>query len=141
METTLLMGDRFVIDNTFYRDHPVSREDLVVLRREDYLTVKRVIAIAGDTVEAKNRQIIVNGQLVAEPFIRHTLAPGTEEWMDSFGPVVVPVGKYFVMGDNRDVSLDSRSPEFGLLDAEAIIGRPLYILTLPGKARGGKKLS
>jgi signal peptidase I len=140
METTLLTGDQFVIDKTFYRDHSVSRNDLVVLRREDYQTVKRVIALGGDTVGAKNREIIVNGQVVAEPFIRHTLALGTNQWMDSFGQVTVPVGKYFVMGDNRDVSLDSRSPEFGLLDAQAITGKPLYIYRSPIKGRVGKKL-
>ena len=140
METTLLTGDQFVIDKTFYRDHSVSHNDLVVLRREDYQTVKRVIALGGDTVGAKNREIIVNGRVVAEPFIRHTLALGTNQWMDSFGQITVPVGKYFVMGDNRDVSLDSRSPEFGLLDAQAITGKPLYIYRSPIKGRVGKKM-
>jgi signal peptidase I len=141
METTLFTGDQFIIDKTFYRDHSVAHDDLVVLRREDYQTVKRVIGMAGDTIEAKNRQIILNGQLLAEPFIRHSLALGTNEWMDSFGPVTVPVGKYFVMGDNRDVSLDSRSPEFGLLDVQAIIGKPLYIYRSPLKGRAAQKLN
>jgi len=140
MEDTFLTGDQFIIDKTFYRDHAVARNDLVVLRRQDYQTVKRVIAIGGDTLEAKNREIILNGQVVAEPFVRHTRAPGTDPWMDSFGPVTVPAGKYFVMGDNRDVSLDSRSSEFGLLDAQAITGRPLYIYRSP-QARVGKKLN
>lgn len=140
MEDTFLTGDRFITDKTFYRDHAVARNDLVVLRRQDYQIVKRVIAIGGDIVAAKNRQIIVNGQDVTEPFIRHTLALGTDPWMDSFGPVTVPVGKYYVMGDNRDVSLDSRSPEFGLLDAHAITGKPLYIYRSPIKARVGRRL-
>jgi signal peptidase I len=139
-ETTLLIGDHFIIDKTFYHDHSVNRNDLVVLRRQEYQTVKRVIAIGGDTLEAKNRQIIVNGRMVEEPFIRHTLALGTNQWMDSFGPLTVAAGKYFVMGDNRDVSLDSRSPEFGLLDPQAITGRPLYIYRSPIKHRIGKKL-
>ena len=140
MENTFLTGDQFIIDKTFYRDHAVTRNDLVVLRRQHYEIVKRVIAIGGDTVAAKNREIIVNGHEVAEPFIRHTLALGINPWMDSFGPVTVPVGNYFVMGDNRDVSLDSRSPEFGLLDAQAITGKPQYIYRSPVKARVGKKL-
>jgi signal peptidase I len=141
MEDTFLTGDQFIVDKSFYRDHAVARSDLVVLRRQDYQTVKRVIAIGGDTLEAKNREIMVNGQGVAEPFIRHTLAPGTDPWMDSFGPVTISAGKYFVMGDNRDVSLDSRSSEFGLLDAQAITGRPLYIYRSPIRARVGKKLN
>jgi signal peptidase I len=140
MENTLLMGDQFIIDRPFYSDHSVARDDLVVLRRQDYQTVKRVVAIGGDTIEGRNRRIMVNGQLLAEPFIRHSLAPGTNPEMDSFGPVTVAVGKYFVMGDNRDVSLDSRSPDFGLLDAQAIIGKPLYIYRSPIKGRLGKKL-
>ena len=140
MEDTLLTGDRFIIDKSFYRDHAVARNDLIVLRRQDYQTVKRVIATGGDTVVANNREITVNGRAVAEPFIHHTLALGTDPWMDSFGPITIPLGKYFVMGDNRDVSLDSRSPEFGLLDAQAVIGRPLYIYHSPIQARVGRKL-
>jgi signal peptidase I len=140
METTLLKGDQFIVDKMFYRDHSVVRNDLVLLRIGDYpQTVKRVIAIGGDTVEGANRRIIVNGHFVAEPFIRH-LAYSAQPWMDNFGPVTVPVSKYFVMGDNRDVSLDSRSPEYGLLDAQAITGKPLYIFASPIKARIGKKL-
>jgi signal peptidase I len=141
MEDTFLTGDQFIIDKSFYRDHAVARNNLVVLRSHDYQTVKRVIAIGGDTLEAKNREIIVNGQGVAEPYIRHTLASATYPWMDSFGPVTIPAGEYFVMGDNRDVSLDSRSSEFGLLDAQAITGRPLYIYRSPIQARVGKKLN
>jgi len=141
MEDTFVTGDRFIIDTTFYRTHAVTRNDLVVLHKSDYETVKRVIAIGGDTVQAKNRVITVNGQDVAEPFIRHNLAPGTNPWMDTFGPVTIPAGKYFVMGDNRDVSLDSRSSEFGLLGAQVITGRPLYIYRSPIQARVGRKLN
>jgi len=140
MEDTFLKGDQFVIDKTFYRDHAVARNDLVVLRSQDYQTVKRVIAIGGDTLEAENREIILNGRRVTEPFIRHTLTPGPNPWMDSFGPVTIPAGKYFVMGDNRDVSFDSRASEFGLLDVQAITGRPLYIYRSPIQARVGKNL-
>ena len=141
MENTFFTGDHFIIDKTFYRDHAVARNDLVVLRRQDYETVKRVVAIGGDTLEARDREIIVDGQAITEPFIRHTRAPGTDAWMDSFGPVTIPACKYFVMGDNRDVSLDSRSSEFGLLDTQAITGKPLYIYRSPIQARVGKKLN
>jgi signal peptidase I len=46
--------------------------------------------------------------------------------MDTFGPTTIPSGKFFVMGDNRDISLDSRSADFGLVDARSIVGKPLY---------------
>lgn len=141
MEPTLFVGDHFVIDKTYYRHEPVGRDDLVVVRRKDYLTVKRVIAVGGDTIEARNRQILVNGQLLDEPFIQHSRPAGTDPEMDSFGPITVPEGRYFVMGDNRDVSLDSRTSEFGLVEASAIVGKPLYIHWSSTKTRRGKDLN
>jgi signal peptidase I len=82
MEKTLFIGDQFIIDKTSYGDHSVTHNDLVVLRRQDYQTVKRVIAIGGDTIEGKNRQIMVNGQLLAESFIWYSLAPGANPEME-----------------------------------------------------------
>ncbi len=140
MELTLLIGDLFISDKTYYRHVPVERDDLVVMRRKDYWTVKRVVAIGGDMIEARNRQILVNGRLLNEPFIQHSRPEGADPEMDSFGPVAVPEGKYFVMGDNRDVSLDSRTSEFGLVDRSAIVGKPLYIFWSPAKQRRGKEL-
>lgn len=96
--------------------------------------------MGGDTIEARDRQIFVNGKLLDEPFIEHIEPLGTYADMDSFGPIVVPQGKYFVMGDNRDVSLDSRTATFGMLDASAIVGRPLYVYRSPKKERRGRSL-
>jgi signal peptidase I len=141
MQPTLSVGDQIVIDQDYYRHHhPAVCNDLVVVRRSDYQTVKRVVAVSGDTIEGKNRKIIVNGGLADEPFIQHSRTAGTNPELDSFGAVSIPAGKYFVMGDNRDVSLDSRMADFGLVDAQAIVGRPLYIYRSPMKGRVGKKL-
>jgi signal peptidase I len=140
MESTLLIGGHFIIDKDSYRYHPPARNDLVVMHRNDYQTVKRVIALSGDTIEGRNRQILLNGQAVGEPFIQHKLPIGSNPEQDSFGPVTIPAGKYFVMGDNRDVSLDSRAQDFGLVDAQAITGRPLYIYRSPTGGRVGKRL-
>jgi signal peptidase I len=100
--------------------------------------VKRVIGVPGDTVEIKNKRVYVNGQEYLtgkEQYIDSRIIPryaGNLEWdgkpmgsKDNFGPVTVPEGKYFVMGDNRDVSADSRY--WGFLDKHDINGTPLFI--------------
>ena len=140
MEPTLCRGDKFLTDRIYYRREPLRHDDLVVVQRSGISTVKRVVALAGDTIEVRNRDLLVNGSIVKEPFIQHTRPPGTDAFMDTFGPITVPAGKIFVMGDNRDVSLDSRTPEFGLLSTDAIIGKPLYIYGSPLKGRTGKEL-
>lgn len=126
MEPTIFVGDKFVADNRCYHHRLPSRDDLVLVRVRDGVTVKRVIAVGGDMIEGKDRRIILNGKVEDESFIQHKFDTGSTPEMDTFGPVEVPQGKYFVMGDNRDISLDSRTPEFGLVDHSAIVGRPLY---------------
>lgn len=140
MQPTIFAGEYFIFDKNYYVRHPVVRDDLVVMLRNNVQTVKRVIGLGGDTIEARDRQIFVDGKLQDEPFIEHIQPPGTNAEMDSFGPIVVPQGEYFVMGDNRDVSLDSRTSTFGMLDGSAILGRPLYVYRSPKKARRGRAL-
>jgi len=140
MQSTLLEGDRFLADKRYYRHRAAARDDLVVLRRKDFLTVKRIIALPGDTIQCNNRKVLLNGEGVEEPFVQHTLTPGSNRELDTFGPFTIPTGKYFVMGDNRDVSFDSRMPDFGLLDAGDIMGKPLYIYASPKRGRSLRKL-
>ncbi len=110
--------------------------------------VKRVIGMSGDTVEIKDRVTYINGQEIAEPFVNNILSQilprytGIDQldifWgdefmgsIDNFGPVVVPDGKYFVMGDNRQNSFDSRF--WGFLDRDDINGTPYLILFSVGE--------
>lgn len=126
MENTIREGDRIVADMNCYRSrHPGNRE-LIIFEKDRIFFIKRVIGRDGDSVEGRGGMVFVNGQTLTENYVQHTGQP--PEWMNDFGPTVVPAGKYFVMGDNRDVSLDSRSPDFGLVPAGSVVGKPLYVL-------------
>jgi len=144
MEPTIFAGDKLVVDEHYFHHQPVRRGELVLLRRtlrgsmtssgrdETLLLIKRVAGIAGDTVEGKDQQIFVNGEQEDEPYVQHKSSPGANPNLDNFGPVTIRADKYFVLGDNRDVSLDSRTASFGLVDATAIIGKPLYGYRITG---------
>jgi signal peptidase I len=135
MEKTLRQGDHFVVDITSRR---VGRRDVVVFLRDGTYFVKRAIAINGDSIQGKDGAVFVNGTEQDEPYVEHIGGRGgQEDWMNIFGPITIPQGKCFVMGDNRDVSLDSRSTELGLADESSIIGKPLYIF---GSDRPGKNI-
>ena len=118
-----------------------ERGDVVVFKYpenpdQDY--IKRCIAVGGDTLEIKNKKIYINGKYVEYPphskLLSNTLPPNYPEAgikpagagnKDNYGPVVVPENHYFMMGDNRDNSLDSRY--WGFLPAENIVGEALII--------------
>ena len=93
--------------------HVVEAVGIRVARVEDL--IKRVIAVGGDRVEIRDNRVLVNGLVLDEPY----LAPGA--WMAPQGPVYVPDGHVWVMGDNRNNSRDSRS--FGPIPVETIVGR------------------
>ncbi len=148
MEPTLLIGD-FLLVNKFAYAQPVlpledlllpnkktNRYDMVVFKypREPWKDfVKRVIAVEGEKVEIKDRQVYINGQPIAEDYKVHLEDQEYDQGYyyyndtikDNYGPVVVPPGHMFVMGDNRDNSWDSRYWRF--LPADHIKGRPWVI--------------
>ena len=109
MEPTLQVGVHYVVNRWVYRLHDPQRGDIIsFISPVDGETryIKRIIAIPGDTVELKRKQVIVNGQTQDEPFTVYTREAETLDG-DDLGPLKVPVGMYFVLGDNRDVSFDS----------------------------------
>lgn len=160
MESTVLVGDHMIVDKLTYAPpgfvskyllpyEPVRRGDIIVFRwppdpTQNY--VKRVMGVPGDRIRIVNKQVILNGKTLVEPYTQH-IFPNIEPYRDNFpaepfGPVdhralamladhvvngelVVPPGFYFAMGDNRDNSLDSRY--WGFVPRENIIGKPFII--------------
>jgi signal peptidase I len=147
MENNLLIGDHLVVNkftfaptaNAFERAllpvAPVRRGNVVVFKypedpERDF--IKRVIGLPGDTVEVKRKVVHINGQPLDEPYV-HFLQPASADntevtsfdVRENYGPVTVPPGNYFVMGDNRDNSQDSRY--WGFLPEHYIKGKALMV--------------
>jgi len=116
MEPTLRAGDHLLVDDRAYRDAPPRRGDLVVFEESGATLVKRVVAVAGDTVAIEDGVLEVNGSAVEEPAVD----PKTVDGM-YYGPARVPAGTVFVLGDNRRHSVDSR--QFGPVPVARVTGR------------------
>jgi len=106
--------------------------DIIVFRfpeDEEKDFIKRIVGTPGDTVQVKNKVVLVNGQPLDDKLFTQRIDPGiidgTINPRDNFGPVTVPEGAYFVMGDNRDQSLDSRF--WGYVREEKIKGKAFRI--------------
>ncbi|MEG0691513.1 MAG: signal peptidase I [Oscillospiraceae bacterium] len=122
MEPTLHDKDR-IITTSIHGAYQYN--DVVVIRRKgDTSLVKRIIALEGDKVDINFETgcVYVNDKLLTEPFINEiTMNP-----IDFKGPVVVPEGHVFVMGDNRNHSDDSRNSKIGMIDERNIFGKVIF---------------
>ena len=133
MVKTLLVGDHLLASkfsygikipftHTYiYKGEDPVKGDIIIFEYPndpsvDY--IKRLVGTPGDTIEVRNKQLFRNGEAVKESFIRFTEPDRIQPVRDNFGPVTVPADKYFVMGDNRDNSMDSRF--WGFVDRSAI---------------------
>jgi signal peptidase I len=147
MENNLLIGDHLLVNKFVFGPtplaigravlpvRPIARGDIVVFKYPDEPDrdfIKRVIGLPGETIELKNKKVHVNGQPLEEPYV-HFLTPPSNEYQEvtsfdlreRFGPVTVPPNQYFVMGDNRDNSQDSRY--WGFLPRHYVKGKALVI--------------
>lgn len=104
MVPTIGIGERILVDKLTYRFKPVQRGDIAVFPNPDdtsQLYVKRVIGLGGETVEIHGGKVFIDGKVLDEPYLK-VVTEG------NWGPYKVPVGEYFMMGDNRNSSRDSR---------------------------------
>jgi len=128
MIPTLQVGDHILVNKFIYYFRDPQRGDVIVFKYpwdESRDFIKRVIAVGGEEVAMKDRIVFVDGRPLVEPYAIYSEArvpggPGYE-----YGPVVVPRGSLFVMGDNRDNSQDSRF--WGFLKSEKIRGKSFLI--------------
>jgi signal peptidase I len=153
MEPNLLVGDHLLvnkfifgpaasaIERTLLPMRQVKRGEVLVFKfpeepERDF--IKRVIGLPGETLEYKNQRVFINGTALVEPYAHYQLpAMGEGNSGDprvKYGPVTIPDGHYFMMGDNRDDSQDSRY--WGFLPATYIKGRALFIYWSFGGPQG-----
>ncbi|MDH4222916.1 MAG: signal peptidase I [candidate division Zixibacteria bacterium] len=132
MEDLLIAGDFVMVNKLHYRYNQPKPGDVIVFKyplNPSKNMLQRIMATEGQTVEIKNKIVYVDDKIVTEPYTaKHTdqrIFPGDYSPRDNFGPMQVPEGHLFVLGDNRDNSKDSR--EWGFLDANLIKGKALFV--------------
>jgi len=147
MEENLLIGDHLIVNKMLYTNAPsaleeelapvrnVRRRDIVVFKfpqepERDF--IKRVIGLPGERLHLENKKVYIDGEPLDEPYVHFSEPPGasslgilSDARRDNMPEIVVPEGHYFVMGDNRDNSHDSRF--WGTLSGDLLKGRALII--------------
>jgi signal peptidase I len=146
MEHNLLIGDHLIVNKMVFAPtlsgfeqailpgRPLHRGDIIVFKfpqdpERDF--IKRVIGMPGDRLELHRKKISINGQPLAEPYVEFLEPPSTDgppkvdDLREEYGPITVPPDQYFMMGDNRDNSQDSRY--WGFMPKSYIKGEALFI--------------
>ena len=122
MKNTLDHGDQLIVDKITYRFRDPERFDIIVFPfhyKENTYYIKRIIGLPGETVQIADGTIYINGQVLEESYGREIMQdPGI-----AAEPITLGEDEYFVLGDNRNQSSDSRDPSVGLIHRDEIIGR------------------
>lgn len=123
MDTTLSEGQRLVENRLLYRFADPKRGDIVIINgpETDKRLVKRLIGLPGETVDIREGAVWINGQRLDEAYTKGSTFPGTVKM-----PLQVPEGSYFVLGDNREYSLDSR--HLGTVSMSSLEGKAVLRL-------------
>ncbi|MFP4512362.1 MAG: signal peptidase I [Acidimicrobiales bacterium] len=129
MEPTLADRDRVLVNKQSYRSGIPDRGDVIVFSRPPDIEldgvddlIKRVMATEGETIQARDGVVVIDGEELAEPYL--PMGQTTED----FGPVEVPEGHVFVMGDNRGPAMSFDSRFFGPIDQDLIVGRAFALV-------------
>ena len=138
MDTTLTNGEIIILNKFEYRKKDIERYDIVVVKitepgtNESKKIIKRVIGLPNETIEVKNNKVYANGKKLRSDFT----SSDTDDWdMSIIGLKKVPGDSYLVMGDNREVSLDSRYTEVGTIKKDQIVGKASVVIWPLNKIR------
>jgi signal peptidase I len=123
MEPTLQDGERVIFNKLVYFIDDPERGDIVIIERPFQNYVKRIIALPGETIEVNDGNLYINNEKYDQTFITDETKRNT----GSLGPIDIPEGSYFVMGDNRAISKDSRNG-LGFIEEDNIIGRSEFVI-------------
>jgi signal peptidase I len=131
MQPSLLAGDFILSNQIYFSTHNPERGDIIIFKypvdeKTDF--IKRIIGVPGDMVEIKDKHVWINNVKIHEPYVQHTdstILSQFESIRDNFGPFRVSTNSYFVLGDNRDNSLDSR--HWGTVQRYLIKGKLSFI--------------
>jgi signal peptidase I len=140
MEPTIRKDDKIIVDRRAFRMQSPSRGDVITFRREEgsagtLTIVKRIVGMPGDSISGTRDSVEVNGKLLAESYANYEGTLPSE--YGSWGPFKVPQRSYFVLGDHRNISLDSRMPGYGFVSEGDIIGRPIFVFQRNDDQRPG----
>lgn len=125
MLDTLHDGEWIINSKILYRYKDIERFDIVIIKKKDYLIIKRVIGLPGDYVEYKDNKLYINGEEVEDKYAKGDTNNFSLKDI-CYGCEVIPKDKYLVLGDNREVSSDSRSKELGLVSRDSITGKAVF---------------
>jgi signal peptidase I len=130
MEPTIKAGDSIVTEQHYYSNHAVERFDIVIFNappsallegEKNQIYVKRVIGLGGEQIEIRQGAVFINGKRLREPFV-------TRPSDDDFGPVTIPEGEYFLLGDNHANSSDSRYWKPATIKQSDLLGKVTEII-------------